>query len=186
MLWKDLGAKLRSGGLQALGAALAGPGGAAAGALLAERLGAAEADPEVVVQAIEADPASADILTDLDVEMEKQRRETMVVAAGISKEEMAVQEANIREARLSPDMNPTRERMAYITLGVLVVSLAALVGVEVIWDVPDMVLGLAVGIIGGFATNYQSMTSFFFGTSSGSAAKERAAAVERIIDKSKE
>lgn len=180
MDWTVLGKKLREGGLQALGAALGGPAGAAAGAILAERLGAAEADPEVVRQVIETDPEAAQVLADLDIEMEREKRETLKLAIGADEAAMATAEANIREARLQPDLNPTRRLMTYVTLAALLLTLAALVAVEVKWDIPDMVLGLAVATVGMLASQFQQMVGFFFGTSSGSAAKERTAAMERM------
>ncbi len=79
------------------------------------------------------------------------------------------------------DLNPTRTRMFYVTLFAALAALASLVLAEVLWDIPDMVLGLAVGAIGGLFTTVNGMVGFFFGTSSGSAAKEQTAAAERMV-----
>ena len=79
------------------------------------------------------------------------------------------------------DLNPTRTRMFYVTLAAALLALAGLVLAEVFWDIPDMVLGLAVGSIAGLFTTIQGMVGYFFGTSSGSSAKEQAASAERMV-----
>lgn len=80
------------------------------------------------------------------------------------------------------DLNPTRTRMFYVVLGAAVLLLTGLVVAErLLGGIPDMVLGLAVGAIGGLFTTLNSMVGFFFGTSSGSAAKEQSAAAERMV-----
>ncbi|OQC40573.1 MAG: hypothetical protein BWX64_01446 [Acidobacteria bacterium ADurb.Bin051] len=169
--WQTLARKLAAAGLPALGGVLAGPAGAAAGAKVAQQLGLPDADPAVIAQAAEADPEIMVRLREIDRQMalEEQAHVERLLAAD---------EANIREARALPDLNPVRERFAYVMLAVLVVSLAGLILAEVLWDIPDMVLGLAVGVIGGFASQLQGMTAFFFGTSSGSA--NRAATIDSI------
>lgn len=165
MNWGNLGKKIAAAGFPALGGALGGPAGAALGGKLAEALGV-EFEPDAIAKTIIADP-------DAMIALRKMDEEERAAQHARDTESAAVDEANVRAAREIADLNPVRERMAYITLAVLVMALAGLVAAEVLWDIPDMVLGLAVSVIGGMSMMFQQMIGFFFGTSSGSAARAR-------------
>lgn len=174
-----LGAKLAAAGLRALGQELVGPSGSAVLRRVADTIGV-EPHPDTIARAMVHDPQAEIALRQLDVELEQERRSTYETVVAADERNLAFQEANVREARLSPNLDPMRERMAYVLLATLILSLAGVMLIEVIADVPDMVLGLAIGVVGGFATIFQQMAGYFFGTSSGSSAKERIAAVERM------
>lgn len=181
MDWKALGRKLAAGGLPAIGIALGGPLGAAVGATVAQRLGVEDVRPDVLDQVIAADPEAAARLRQLDIELEQARAETVRTAAAADAEAMAVQEANIREARLGADLNPARLRLFAVMLGVLIASCTGLtLAVVMVPTFPPELFSLLAGVVGALLMKMGSGWDFFFGTSSGSAAKERTAAIERL------
>lgn len=188
----SIAVKLAAQGLPAIAAALGGPAAGAVVARVAQRLGTppevVKETPEVIVQAIAADPEAKAALTELDLELERERRATWESAVAADERQQAFQEENIREARAtSPNLDPSRVKMLYTYLAVVFLSCLALGGAAIIFGADtmgDMILGLFIAIIGGWAADLRTILSYFTGTSSGSSAKERAAAAERIMDKS--
>lgn len=163
MNWQDLGRTLAGIGLPTLGGALAGPMGAVAGKAIADRLGAAEASPEVIAQAIEADPDALVRLRELEVEMAKVDAAKEARAAESTEKLLATAAADVQDARKDRSSDPTRARLAWGSLILLIGTLAAYA-----WLAPAdtqvwlLVIGAEIGWVG------MTMT-FYFGTSVGSA-----------------
>lgn len=179
MDWKTLGRKLAAGGLPALGTALGGPLGAAVGATVAQRLGVDDVRPDVLDQVIAADPEAAARLRHLDIELEQARAETLKVAADADARAMAAQEANIREARLSADLNPRRFWLFVVMLTVLIAACIGLtVAVLLVEKFPPELFSLLAGVVGALLMKMSGGWDFFFGTSSGSA--QHSATIERM------
>lgn len=75
MNWKELGKKIASLGLPALGMALGGPGGAAMGSIIASSLGLSDATPEAIAKAVATNPDNIIKLRELEVQEKVRLRE---------------------------------------------------------------------------------------------------------------
>ena len=156
MNWKDLARTMAKLGLPTLGGALAGPAGAAAGKIIADRLGAAEASPDVIQDAIAADPDALVRLREVEAEM--------VRAEAEHEEEMArIGTADVQHARQATGQDRVRPWLAVSAILLLIATMAAYAIID-----PDdvqvwlLVIGAEIGWVGMALT-------FYFGTSLGSA-----------------
>lgn len=162
MNWQDLGRSLAGIGLPVLGGALLGPAGAVAGADIARRLGAAEATPEVISQAIEADPAALVELQRLEIEMAKVDAGREARSAESNEKMLVTATADVQSARRMPS-DRSRPVLAAVSFAVLVITMGVYA-----WLKPEdpqvwlLVIGSELGWVG------MAMT-FYFGTSVGSA-----------------
>jgi hypothetical protein len=177
MDWNKIAKGLATAGLPTLGSALAGPAGAQVGALIARRIGAAESDPAVIAQAIEADPETMIALRQLDAEMAKEEHahiERVLVA-----EEAATAADQVRVATVRPE---TMGHWLTPILSVGILTLFAAFGAALFFVEPpssnrDMV-NIFLGALFGFAG---AAVTYWLGSSRGSA--DRSATIDQIAQR---
>ncbi|TPE53087.1 hypothetical protein [Amaricoccus solimangrovi] len=179
MNWQDLGEELRGIGLSAVGGALVGgaPGAVlATGQEIAKRIGAAEASPEVIRDALEADPEALAQMRALEVEMAKvdERREAR---AADSAEELArIATADVQDARATRGVDDwMRAALAPLVLAITVALSVYIFKVTPEGKEPSSTAMYILGQFGGFSA---AVIYFYFGSSLGSA--RRAEEISRM------
>lgn len=175
----NLAKKLATAGFTTLGGAVAGPAGAAAVGVIAKRLGAAEADPDVVAQAIEADPEATVRLRELDLEMRKAENEhverVLADEAAIAEKEEAARQASVAAARAATSGHWLTPVLTLILIGMIAAFGLALFLVEPPASNRDLVNFLLGNISGWVGAG----VAYWLGSSRGSA--DRSATIDRII-----
>jgi len=167
MNWADLGRSLAGIGLPALGGALLGPAGAIAGADIARRIGAAEATPEVISQAIEADPAALVELRRLEVEMAKVDASREARSAESAEKMLATATADVQNARATGKDDTVRRWLAAPTVLAPVAFAFWLLSAQ-----PADPSSIGMFVLGFLTNQAGQVFNFFFGTSIGSAKKQ--------------
>lgn len=158
MDWRDLGEALRDAGLPALGGAVAGPAGVLVGQTIARKLGAAEASPDVLRDAIAADPDAMRVLN----EMEHEKTERLRIDAERETTLAQVAATDTANARSTPDQDRARPKLAIVAFFLLVLTMGAYAYLDPadpqVWL---LVIGAEIGWVG-------LTMNFYFGTSIGS------------------
>lgn len=160
MDWKDLGQRVAALGLPILGAHLGGPLGAQVGRQVAQTLGA-DADPEIVAQAIAGRDDALDLLGAAQAE---------IIAAEGEREARLV-DLYTRDVQHARETHRGHWMPAVLTLA-LVVMFAALTAALFFFEIPaanqraaDIVLGAMLGAFG-------TAIAYWLGSSRGSAEKQ--------------
>lgn len=160
MKWGDLGKKLASVGLPALGTAVAGPLGGVVGAAVAAKLGA-QADPQAIAEVIDAHPSQALIsLREIEARVlaDQQAHEA---------EMLRLSTADIQDARKNTKDDTVRRWMA----GPIVIAPVAF-AIYILSAQPNDPSSLAMFVLGFLTQQASSVLNFFFGTSIGSVKKQ--------------
>lgn len=178
MDWNALAKKLAAAGMTTLGGAVAGPAGAAAAGVIAKRIGAAEADPEVLQQALDADPEAMIRLRELDKEMraaEQAHVERVLAAeAVVTEKEEAARQASVAAARAATSGHWLTPVLTLILISMIVAFGVALFLVEPPAPNRDLV-NFLLGNVTGWAG---AGVVYWLGSSRGSA--DRAATLDQI------
>ena len=165
MKWGELGKKIGGLGLPALGGALAGPGGAIVGKLVAERLGMPGANPDALARAVTTDPAALVKLRELDLDAD-------VEMARLEVQDRMDARANVRDDRM--------RRVLAIVLPIAAIFFGVGFTALLVWkNEVTQAVGIAGTMLGWLIRDASAATSFFFGTSVGSARKSAELSQER-------
>jgi hypothetical protein len=144
-----------------LGTAFGGPLGTAAGVFIANKLGGG--DPKVAEQAVlSGDPDTLLKLKEADNEFTEQ-----MAKLGVDMETLRLQDvANARAREIAVRDNTPKVQSYLTTAGFF----AALIGAFMM-DIPDGSKAIVFSMIGSLGTVWISQQGYYFGSSSGSAAK---------------
>jgi hypothetical protein len=181
MDWKDIGRSLVSQGAPLLGGLLGGPAGAVAGKLVAGLFGADPENPEEVMNAIQGDPNAMVKLRELENTHKEKLQELQLeeTKAFLSDVDSArKREAAVVAATGGKDIN------LYILAYIVIASFFGLTGMLLYGVVfPDSSVKIAteeIGnnplvmlIIGALISGFTQVLSYFFGSSKGSADKNK-------------
>lgn len=179
MDWNKIAKGLAAAGLPTLGAALAGPAGARVGSVIARRLGAAEADPEVIAQALEADPEAMTELRKIEAEMAKEEQAHIERVLSSEQVATAADQERVKEARA---LTSGHWLTPWLSVGLLLIFAtfgAALFFVEPPQSNRDMV-NIFLGALFGFAG---AAVTYWLGSSRGSA--DRSTTIDQIAKRSR-
>lgn len=178
MDWNALAKKLAGAGLTTLGSAVAGPAGAVVGGMIAKQIGAAEADPEVLQQALDADPEALIELRKLDAQMQRDQQahvERVLDAEAAERAKIdAETQAGIAAARAATQGHWLTPILTLILVFMVIAAATALFTIEppqANRDLLNFVLGNVMGWAGAGIV-------YWLGSSHGSA--DRAATLDRI------
>ena len=161
MNWQDLGRKLAALGLPAIGGQLGGPLGAAVGRQIAQELGAAEATPEVVHQALIGDP---DALVQL-----RQVEADIVAREAAHNEKMAeIAAADVANARVAHKDSRMPVVVLWMTTGLMAVTVIAWFMLKV----PHENRSILEMLTGQIAFAWIASITYFVGSSRGSKEKQ--------------
>jgi len=178
MDWKDIGRSLISQGAPLLGGLLGGPAGATAGKLVAGLFGVDPESPEEVMNAIQGDPEAIAKIRELEMQhkfklQELQLEETQAFLKDI--DSARSREASIVAATGEKDRD--LYILAYIVVGAFFLLTAYLAyGAMNPGTGGESSLGkdpLIMMIVGGLISGFTQVLSYFFGSSQGSAAKNK-------------
>lgn len=178
MNWNRIAKSLAQAGLPALGGALAGPAGAQVGAQIARRLGVPDADPEVIAQAIAADPEALIRLRELDKEMQAAEHEhverVLAEEAVVAAKEEAERQASVVAAR-----SATSGHWLTPVLTLILVVMVVALGVGLFFIEPPQSNRDLVNVLLGNVMGWVSAgIVYWLGSSRGSA--DRAATIDQI------
>ena len=175
----DLAKKLAVAGLTTLGSAVAEPAGAITAGLVAKRIGAAEADPAVLAQALDADPEAIIRLRELDAEMRREEQahiERVLAAEAAERERLdAEMQAGVAAARAATSGHWLTPILTLILVAMVIAAATALFLIEppqANRDLLNFVLGNVMGWAGAGIV-------YWLGSSRGSA--DRAATLDRLV-----
>jgi len=178
MDWKDIGKSLISQGAPLLGGVLGGPAGAIAGKMVAGLFGADPESPEEVMNAIQGDPDAMTKIREFEMKhkeklQELQLEETKAFLADIqsarSREQAIVAATGEKDTHLYV--------LAYIVIGAFFLLTGYLLhGVisgeaKVVHALKDNALVML--LIGALISGFTQVLSYFFGSSKGSADKNK-------------
>ncbi len=177
MDWKDIGRSLVSQGAPLLGGLLGGPAGAAAGKMVAGLFGVDPENPEELMNAIQGDPEAIAKIRQFEQKhqerlQELQLEETKAFLVDIDSARQ--REAAIVAATGGKDIH--LYYLAYIVIGAFFLLIAMLVygafdknsGISELGQNP-----LIMMIVGGLISGFTQVLSYFFGSSKGSADKNK-------------
>ena len=163
MIWTGIATTVAGAGLQALAGALAGPEGPRVVNRIAKELRIDSTDPEVVNQALQADPGALAALRKVELEESK-------LAAEQAERRIAADEQSTQNAREAHKDSPFP---MFYTVIVMLIFAAALVGLFFI-EIPSTNQDLVNIILGALITMAVAAGNFWVGSSRGSASKEKA------------
>jgi hypothetical protein len=179
MDWKDIGRSLISQGAPLLGGLLGGPAGAAAGKMVAGLFGADPDNPDEVMNAIQGDPEAMAKIRRFETKhqeklQELQLEETKAFLADVDS-------ARQREAAI---VAATGEKdthlyvLAYIVVGAFFALTAYLAYGQLNPAKSETAIDLSQNplimmIVGGVIAGFTQVLSYFFGSSKGSATKNK-------------
>lgn len=176
-----LAKKLAVAGFTTLGGAVAGPAGAATVGVIARRIGAAEADPEVIAQAFDADPEVIIRLRELDREMQAAEHEhverVLAEEAVVAEKEELARQASVQVARTETKSHWLTAAIPLILLGLVAAAGVALFTIEP----PDGNRDLVNFLLGNVAGWCSAGIVYWLGSSRGSA--DKGATLEDLVSR---
>jgi len=146
-----------------LGLAVGGPGGAMIAGQVAELFGAKEGDAEDLMNKITADPEATAKLRQFQLEHDAEIERLIVEDR---------KDARDREVRVTQATGKTNWPM-YILATVIVVGFFALIGLLMWRSMPEGSNDIAFMLFGALVASFTSVVSYFFGSSKGSADKNK-------------
>ena len=172
--WKTVVPALEKIGLPLLGTALLGPGGAVLGEGLATAIGKPGAGPEDVLRALTTDAESQEKAREFNLS-----NQTAILQINVNAEiALAQSDASDRaSARAMQTANKSRIPgflAIFITLSLIVILVGMLLGKFDTNDHESLLL-----MLGSLTTAWGAVMNYYFGSSSGSAAKTELAYQER-------
>lgn len=167
-LWLELGKAIIKKGAPLLGGIIGGPGGAAIGGLLARVFGGDPADPVDLLARVNSDNEAMLKLAEIESTNEVRLAEIAF------KNTESARSREVEVTKATGQMNwPMYVLAAIIVLGFFGVMLAMFFRV-----IPEGSKEIAFMLFGGLLTNFGAVVNYFFGSSKGSADKDKLIAIK--------
>ena len=173
MDWLGVGKEIIAKGAPLLGTVIAGPAGGVVGGLVASLFGANVDDPKEVLQKMTADPEAAVKLATLEAEQSTKLAELKIQEAQNYLAD--IQSARSREVEIVKSTG-ARDWNLYVMAWIVVVGFVALCAFLFLVgrDIQPNAERIAYMVTGGLIAGFQSVLSYFFGSSKGSSDKNEA------------
>lgn len=173
MDWKEVGKKIASMGLTALGTVVGGPAGGTIGALLGNALIGGDGNEDTEITPEKVMKALGDPEAIMKMKQFEMTHELELQKLAIESERMRLSDiASARNRQVeSEKVTGKRDYNLYILAWTLVVGFYALVGTMVFKAVPADSTGVVYMLFGTLATSFGCVIQYFFGSSKSSKEK---------------
>lgn len=161
--WGEIGKAVAKAGLPGLGGALGGPLGGIVGAVVAKTLGAHDASPEAVQEALAANPDAYIRLREIEAQIAADANATEIRAAEI-------ETADRQSARSFRGDDRMRVVLACVLVPAPIIVLISMATGVLTMSAADV--ATVSTILGFMLSEAKAATGFYFGTSVGSAKKQ--------------
>lgn len=162
-LWKELGKLVIKKGAPLLGGVIGGPAGAAIGGLVAKVFGGDPTDPAELMARVKADADAAGKLKQIEIE-----NHTRLAEIDLENTESA----RSREIEITKVTGKLNWPM-YLLAGVVVVGFFAIIAILIFVNIPVGSKDIMFMLLGVLAAQFGAVCNYFFGSSKGSADKNK-------------